>query len=633
MTARGQSKSVTVVLSAVSRRQIRRALRQVGSDQIRWVYFGERVSAAVACERWLKGRAEPIALGALLQEVAEKAREDYIAYIGHLSLRYASESWWLTSLSEKNPNISKVFLRACYVLAAERLVTASKPGTAILIIVDGQAVRTCLTENLQRQIGHNPCLIESLFDTLGIWLSEIFQFWCRRAWFIVKHISRIVIARAFQSESKELRNPRHGMPHEGETSRTLVHSWIDRRSFGADGSYQSINFGDLDRYLQGQQRAYAIVPNILPALSFWKGIRSLARSGVPHLLPNAYLTPLDVLRSACKGFARPQSTQWPFFHNVDLSSLILEDRRRDWVVGRHPTNALFGAAVRRWAMAGIPIDAFIYTFENQVWEKAYCLAFREHYPSTHLIGYQDANLPRMALNFFVSRDELPILPFPDLLITNGRYSFELLVGAGYSPMRLRCGGALRYRYLTAPVEKYRSQHTSQASAKHGDLLTILVTPSMVESLACELLWKVLQAFSNDISAQVILKCHPGLPYSELSKRLGVDNLPRNFQVSEQSVQELLCRSTVLLYMDSTTSLEALGLGIPLIHVGSELGLDIDPLIAFPEVRQTIREPIQLLHAVHTIGRSQQDAERRPELVSHFFGQMDDRTYGHFLCQT
>lgn len=631
MTATDQPKSVTVVLSVASSRQICRALRQVDSDQVRWAYFGETVSMARACERWLAGRAEPVVLGGLLQEVAEKVREDYIEYVGRLSMRYASESWWLTSLSEKNPYISKVFIQACRVLAAQRLVSECKPGMTILIIVEDRALQTCLDKNLRRQTGCNLLSVGSrvaLIDSLRIGIAQTVAFWSRRAWFVFRHLSRVVIARATQQNPKSLRNnPGQGTPQEGQPGRILIHSWIDGRSFAADGSYQSINFGDLERYFQAQQRSYAIVPAMLPACSFWKGVRTLSRSGAPYLLPHGYLTPFDILRSAGKGFARPQAAQWPLFHDMDISSLILEDQRRDWMVGRYPTNALLGAAVRRWAKAGIAVDSFIYTFENQVWEKAYCLAFRENYPSTRLIGYHDANLPRMALNFFVSKDELPILPFPDLLITNGQYSFDLLVRSGYSPMKLRCGGALRYRYLTAPIE------TSRTRTTHGERLTVLVTPSMVESLACELLWKVLQAFSNDTSTHVIVKCHPGLPFGKVSKRVGVYTLPRNFQVSEQPVRELLPESTVLLYMDSTTSLEALGLGVPLIHVGSELGLDIDHLSTFPDTRRTVREPRELLRAVHDIGNAAKAAERRPELISHFFGQVSDRTYGYFLCQT
>ena len=563
--------------------------------------------------------------------MARKSREDYIEYIGGLSRKYSSEFWWLTSLSEKNPYISKVFLRSCYVQVAQQLVQDHTNNTAILLIVQDRAVRRCLCNHLGDGRQLNTRWYEPIGWGFANWFTEIIQLFLRRIWSVLKNVARIVIARAVVVHSQipfaRLDQPR-------PTELVLLHSWIDQRSFNDYGTYQSINFGNLHEYLASQGRRCMIVPCILPTLSFRSGLRSLVRSGIPFLLPQFYLTPLDVIRVAFLGFKRPGPREYPSFKGIDISGLILDDQRQDWMMARYPVNALLITAVGRWKKADIDIQAFIYSFENHIWEKAFCLAFRRHYPNTTLIGYQDASLPKMLLNYFVAKKERPILPFPDIVITNGRHSYELLARSGYEPTQLRCGGALRYQYLADLTQKRWSSKAGSPGGLGTRAVFVLVTSSLAETPARELILKTIQALGRDSRIRIVVKCHPGLPFSVLSKDLGDQELPPHLKVADRPVSELLHDADILLYTDSTTSLEGLAAGIPLVHVSSDLALDLDPLDGFPEVRKTVCEPEQLLQAVlATIDSSHDLVERlecRSELATRFFGPTNGAFYKYFL---
>jgi hypothetical protein len=415
----------------------------------------------------------------------------------------------------------------------------------------------------------------------------------------------------------------------------LLHSWIDSRSFSSDGSYQSISFGDLHDYIARRGLPYAIVPNILRALPFRVGVLRLVQSGIPFLLPQAFLALMDVIGTAFQGLALPKPKRWPTFQGVDISALILDDQRRDWVLARYPTNVLLMAIVRRWNTAGIPVESFIYSFENHIWEKAYCMAFRKYYPKARLVGYQDANLPLMLLNFFVSNHETSKHPFPDVIVTNGRYSFDLLSQAGKGSTELRCGGALRHKYLTDLIhngDRIGSEGDDQTRARFK---TVLVATSLSETLACELLYKVIVALRDETTVRVVVKCHPGLPFDALSKRLGIDTLPSHFEISNQPVSELLRACTILVYMDSTTSLEGLAIGTPVIHVASDFSLDFDPLESIPGSRLSVRTIVELRSAIlsHFGNWNALTAERirmRIKMVSQFLGPIDVSSYACFL---
>lgn len=607
--------SVMVIVSAASRRGVFRAIRQAGHDQIRWVYFGEEVSTAVACERWLERRAKRIEIGEQLRDTAQRSRQAFIEYIGKLSEQHDSESWWLASLSEKNQYVSKVFLHACYVLVALRLIRERDDKGMLLLLVEDRAVRQCLCGQLEAIAESSWLYRERFGERFRVFIRETGEFWARFVHFIGQQFGRLLIARMFGSGAE--------IHRKYSTPLTLLHSWVDRRSFDESGAYRSINFGDLECYLVSQGRTVAIVPAILPALPFLSGVRALVRSGVPFLLPQRFLRMTDVLREAFRTMARPRPIRWPPFEGVDIFPLIEEDRRQDWLKGRERRNALYVAAVRRWREAGIPIKSFIYTFENHLWEKAYCLAFRRHYPGARLIGYQDANLPMMLLNFFVAKRERALVPLPDVLITNGRYSYNLLMESGHDQVRLRCGGALRYQHLVDLAAEARG---TVAAARP----VVLVATSMGVSLACELLWKTLQAFERETRVRVVIKCHPGLPFPALATALGLSRLPDHFEVSDLPVKELLRCCHVLFYMDSTTSLESLAMGIPPVHVASDLTLDLNPLEGAPETHRTVRTEEELRRAAVDPFVSSRPTIGGEEAISYFFGPVNDTFYRLFL---
>lgn len=619
----------TVLIAPASRRSILHAVRLAGMP-LRWAYLGETLPKALACAACLDGKAELLPLGLVLQDIARTYRNDFVEYIGSLSRRHQSDVWWLGSLSEKNPYVSKVFLRTCYIRVAEEIANDQDERVAILFVAEDRVVRECLDQYFRGKAVRRLHRFEVPGAKLRDQLNEIIQFGLRRAWFVVKHLGRIAITRAMVA-----RWPVKSNTAEQESGITLAHSWVDGRSFNKDGTYCSINFGKLEQHMAERGRRYAIMPHILSTLPFRKGVRKMLRSGVPFLFSYSYLKPRDVFQIACEGFARPASATWPFFQGVDIAALILDDQRQDWVRARRPNTALVAAAVRRLAESGLSIERFIYSFENHVWEKACCLAFRKHLPKAELIGYQDANLPPMALNFFIAASERDLVPLPDLVITNGWHGYETLKHSGYDTSRLRRGGAIRYQYLAEAVHE-RERIDTCNGARHGKgLPTILVTPSISESLALELIWKTLRAFNVQDQVRVLLKCHPALPYRMLAKGLNIVDLPAYFEVSVQPVQVLLQACSLLLYMDSTTSLEALAAGVPVIHVGPDFGLDCDPLDGYSEIRSSVQSPRELHDTVLAMlgsdaASNKERARKGRELVSQFFGRADESAYRCFL---
>ena len=240
----------------------------------------------------------------------------------------------------------------------------------------------------------------------------------------------------------------------------------------------------------------------------------------------------------------------------------------------------------------------------------------------------------MLLNYFFSEQESCVLPMCDLVVTNGEYTAELLRTQGYPPEKVVAGGSFRHSYLLERLDR----SDPLPSARKRDCVTILVTPSIGRSEATELLWKVKQALGSLTQYQVLIKCHPSMPFSKFSRDLGAEPLPAHFTISEEPVSELMQRCDIIIYSSSTTCLEALAFGIPAVHVASEFTIDMDPLDFQPSVRWSSRTSHELIEAIENILSMPQDElhARRiawRALVRRFFGPINEKTMRIFGSNT
>src|SRR5207302_145945 len=235
---------------------------------------------------------------------------------------------------------------------------------------------------------------------------------------------------------------------------------------------------------------------------------------------------------------------WPSLEGLEVSDILNEVQRLDWIKNRPGDTLLISDIVGKWCKH-LDLNTFIYTYEGHAWERAYCQAIREHAPHARLIGYQHSTVSPMWLNHFISPAEWGKVPFPDRVVTNSPYHYELFRRHGFPEHVLSCGGALRYSTLghepLAPV----------AATTNGQRVRILVTPSVMITPAAELLQAVVEAFASSTEFNVIIKFHPCMPGSRVIAAAGIRSLRANLQVSNQPVSELLRETYVLVYMDST----------------------------------------------------------------------------------
>lgn len=596
---------------------IRRSLEAELGRAVAWLYLGERIDAAESCSQWFSPGDIQLELGPVLQEVALVCKQAYIDYIGRLGVRFNAPAWWVGSIAGKNPYISKTYLHICYILATARLLQAVPVGMLVVIVTDDACVRQALAGYLGVQESSTVPPRKQVLVGLA-----------RRLWFILHHCARLLVARVLGARKRSVWTGTSSRP---DPRLVLLHGWVDERSFDQEGGYHSTTLGQLDHYLDNKGWACCLLPMIPWDAPYVRTLRALIRSQTPFLLPHAWLTVGDICRAALIGLDRQGSRgAWPLFEGIDIGSLIEADMQRDWVVARVPTHLLLAFLVERWRQERLPVVGLVYSYENHQWERALCLGIRRAFPDAAVVGYQDANVPELCLNFFPAESEFDRRIFPDCVVTNGPYSFGVLRRAGYPKERLRQGGALRFEPSVAQVFQPQEAQGTQADAALPRRVVLVVAPCGKE-LAAEVIWKSCRAFERDAHVRVVIKCHPTLPFSFLGDVLKGVTLPPHFEVSELPFLDLLRESGVVLYMDSTTCLEALAHGVAVVHVGSDGSFDLDT-IGFPcHERAKARTPDEIADAVRRV--FDMDPLRLPlrrrsgrELVKTFFGSVGETAY-------
>lgn len=620
-----------VIICPPTRHSISKILKLIGNEQFRWVYFSENVLGAVALQTWIGDKGEQINIADKLQETAKTLRQPYIDYIGKLSVRYNSKQWWAASLSEKNSFTSDIFLYSCYAKVALSLLESCRQENLILFVED-KALRSCLVKNTSEIPGCNVICFEPKSSNILEFLTDSTEFIVKHGWFVLNNIYRIILIKHIYH--LDTIDDFHANGN-SENDLTLIHTWVDQRCFAEDNSFQDAYFGTLASYLTEKGKNVVIVPFILHTVPYTKTIKKLMNCRENFLIPSAYLKISDILAVAKSTLKKPVKKSCPSFENMNISDLIFSTRINDWKNTRLASSLLLYNVVKNWKDKALHIERFIHTHENHTWERLYLLAFCEFFPEANLVGYQHSTTCNNELFYSVSQYDREVMPFPDVVITNGKHFRQLLLDSGYEPQKLISGGAIRYKYITDLIKQPTLQIENNEVA--GKKFKILVAGSVFKNESIELLRCILNTFESSDMYEIILKFHPLMPYQEIANAVNVKtHLPEHFVISSQPVSVLLKECDVLLYKTTTICVEALATGVYPIHIESNYSINCDILDGVPdELHSSLKTEEELLCKLKELHEITSEESHKRKLaakivVEDFFGPVNDSVFELFM---
>jgi hypothetical protein len=517
-----------------------------------WVYLGKNVSHFLDIKMTLGSVGENIPISEVLQANAEKNRQDFIDCLGDLAAGSMNPWWYLTSMSEKNQYISDLYLNFCY-LKTFFEISRYRKGT-IFVICESQYLIKAIVENSSGTPDIEIRFFLTVSDKIIQPTISFIQRIKNKTFFILRFFARICLARSIWFLKYRSGQVGPGNP-------VVIHSWADHRSFSSDNTYADIYFGDLAEKLENTRSEVFLLIDFLPTILFPQALIKIHALNKPWHLFEEFITFSDLVDALVISSKMPQSLlQQTTISELSISELINEELINDRQKSRAELSYLYYAAGKRMSGSN-NILSFIYTFENHIWEKMMIKGIREITDKTRIIGYAHATVNSMELSYSVSRSERDILPMPDSILVNGKKPKQVLTESGFETRMIHILGSLRYGNLFFPSQKEPFSGQSR----------ILVILSADNNRSLEMMNKCIQAFRDRSDSHITFKPHPIVKTSPIFKFS--KDLPSWFHVSLDPLNTLLRATDVVIFSDSTASVEAAALGIPILHIKSDFLID------------------------------------------------------------
>lgn len=572
-----------------------------------WFYLGRSATRCAELKKILGSTIRQREIGEDLQRVARQCRQQYIDRIGELATRNDDLFWFLSSLSEKNPYVSQFYLNFCFMETAITLLSESR--ASFCIFCESEAVAATLEKNC-RQIPYLDVTCSTLrFPDSRTGLAYLASALTHKTWFVCRFFCRILYAKlhaALLMGEREKRDP-------VQVPSVALHSWADSRSFPEPGRYRDIYFGDLGARLEKHGVAVVTILDILPTIWFPRaaaGMRSCIR---PWYLLEEFLRFSDILQALlCVRRQRSRPSPGNQLCGRDVSEILREERDRDYSDTRTEQAFLVFCAGRAMGRS-LSVIAYVYTFENHLWEKLFITGLRQGCPGANVVGYAHSTVNRMDLSYSLSAQERDYAPVPDIILVNGNRARDNLGKFGFGSVPTEVLGSVRYEELGT-----RGEEQGPLPPPRKRVLVIL---SVNFNGTVEMILKCSEAFRDLGDIRVTMKPHPAHSISAISPYM--NGVPATFQLSSDPITTLFDGADLVLYTDSTAAVEAAKRGIPLIHLQSDHTIDINIFEDVPGI-PSVNSPNQIrVRAQEILGSPCTPQNGVQEMIAELFAPVDD----------
>jgi len=507
-----------------------------------------------------------------LGHASRTLREDYRNLDQALHLPATDLWWWEASaLAERNPNSSDVLLTASRLAVVDSILP--EPGPHILIAEPAFARYLYLRLRQFGQPVHWGDVGQSLPGAKRLTQIKNGLRWRMQA--AVNSLKPTIRAGQRWWLLRRLRRTQPLPLAELRQANALVVSWTNPKTFAEGVPAQDNLLGCLPAAAAkaGQKIAYLAKP-LWWTSPFAETAANTLKGGAPVVFLEDCLRPWDILRGLleslmlthrCRRLLRRQT------------SLLAEAARYEL-----PRQAIRAATLHASLLRAVPAglkrlglapDIIAYPCENHPWEKTLLQGAARHLPDSRLVALMHAPSPGQDVSYLPSRNDLEIGHIPHRLLVLGEHWRQVYLSIGFPPDRLDVVGAVRYVQMPEAPPPPDS----------GDGWKLLCCTGINLGESIELTVKAAQAIQGRTDLTLTINFHPLVDdrfraaVQTAVERFGQAD-PARIVYSRKGVRDLLGESHLVLYENTAAAYDAGWNGRTLVHVGSEVRLDLDTMI-------------------------------------------------------
>jgi len=495
-----------------------------------------------------------------LNEVAAEIRHDFNSLVESVGREHENNiDWIVSSIASRNKYLSPLFLRCCYLALIKRIIESDQDIGQVRLSdrALSKVFRAYFKEN---GIGISVVCTESIFARIKRILTPFYHFAVALVLLFLRFIGR---SRAGKTKT-QLSEPI-----------TLLDTFVIKSSIGESGSIYKGKYKD--RYYTGllenigekDKRTIFYYPVLIGFRNPLEGFRLIRNSKDRFIIPDDFLNISDYLFILLYPI-RILSLKIPgtSFLGFDVTPILLQERmctccNSSSLGGLHNYRFAF-----RVSQENVQVRLLVDWHENQVIDRGMIAGFRRFHPKTPIIGYQ---------GYIISKNlHLYIYPTPQEYRSQAVPHKIGVIGKGLlSDIQEFCDD---FEAVVAPAFRFNKVWEKRKNMPDPNMFSILVAlPIGLKGSAniLRLLVSILGNLGNNYF-MFWIKPHPSVMPEQIRGLLD-GKFPDVFHIKTGDFNKHIEGANLLIGNASSTCLEALAKGVPVIIIGDSNGIIENPI--------------------------------------------------------
>jgi hypothetical protein len=520
----------------------------------------------------------PRELCSAFDDIAYSRRGAFNEMVSALSVPNREDlDWWVQGPASRNTFASPFFHYYCCLHFIRHLIDRGEFRFR-RVIVDSSIMRR-LVERLVRDAGIRHC---GIHVTLNARLIRIKHEYLATPVLFVRRLVQYFLAR---STRKSAANATPVMPV------VLIDTFVTPAYVNDDRWYGALWANLTD----AMKRETFFVPTmVMTPLKSMRIVYGSLRAGARNcLVKDDYLKMEDIVFAfQHKGRIRNLSITPFSVLGYDVSDLVREELTTNRDVLTTAESILTYRFIKRLSQADVKVRLSIDWFEGQVIDKAWNLGVKHYYPDAKRVAYRAFESFPFYLCSYPTPIERDAGVIADVIAVQGRGTISTV--REFLP-----------DLDVMVIPSFKSQHVWQcdlSTPRDNTIFTVLVALPISIQVSVRIVERLIEAHRSaelmHKPIRYVVKPHPASAANIASRLLS--KIPEAFTLSQEtSFLRLLAEANLLITEASSTCLEALACGVPVIIMGNDEGLTYDPVPnAVPEyLYRKIRTNPELVEAI------------------------------------
>lgn len=534
-------------------------IRQKPGDSIKeipWLYLGQDFFNRRYIEQRLRDQFRRIDIARFLDEVANDIRIEHVNWIDNLNRGYGKNLWWwFGPISSRDVYNSDLFQYCCYLEILERLWKDYAQRPRLVVIESWGLAKAIMKWASKKNISVR--VVHPYYGRLKFMFRYLIPF-LQCLEFLITLLLRLAAAwfSRIKYKPKDLKF----------NSAIIIDTFVHDNCLLEDGTFKDRYYPYLYEYLREKGKTVVVHPVLFGfRYNYFSIYQRMRKSNTNFIVPEDFLDFRDYL------YALSYPVRYLFqkikpipFRGFDLSDILSEEKRTRLAIPNLQATLIYRLFFRL-KKTGLQPQIIIDWYENQVIDKALIAGVRQAFPKAKVIGVQMFMHSLNWLSLFPSQSEVEAELTPHFLLETSNHQC-LIVQSFTNAVPCKPAAALRCAYL------FNDKKPNLTFGEKKQAILVLLSFNIFEAVELlEMLKEVLGQVRKGV--RILIRGHPDYSPEDLVRLFGKEVWPTSFEIATDNLLEVLDQASLVISSSSSSMVEAVAKGIPVIFLGRQTVLN------------------------------------------------------------